>query len=598
MITSETPVREFEKSQPLPSFRLKAPNTNPFVPSFPASVTGTGPGVQFNWGSGTVTTPSPGDESGRMSAMVENLRREVARFPKSAGVRVNLATALVNISSLDEAEAQLRSALEIEPQHYLARINLGHLLAHAGKLEEAGQVYNDLLAERPADNTVLLSLAVIALRRSDFKEAEEKLRIALANKEGNATVHFLLGLVQLCMNNSRGAVNELREASRLDVRNPTIHQALGVIFAVRSDFERAEHEFRAALMLAPNDRASLSSLYQVLLRQKKTAEAVDLLKRFVDTNPDDVPAREALALGLIDLKQFSSARFHMEKMLAKAGPEARELAARVQANIGLSYFLEGKPEASRTALKKAIAIDSNVSPIAYENLARLYLSQDYPEGALEVLSTCVKLFPESTAGVTLLSHVYSLLEETELAIKTLDGFRRRHEDNPVEVYVYLSFFYTQTLDLEACMEVTAEGLQKFPHSGLLLNNLAYVYAMSNRIEEARAVLKRIPKDVSVPFPVELTATRGLLRLREGDEKQGIQLYESAETLARETGNKELVRRVRQKKHLEVARFAIGKGDLARAGVEIKKGLAIHPKYFSYTADLLRLSEEMGRIAAM
>jgi len=288
----------------------------------------------------------------------------------------------------------------------------------------------------------------------------------------------------------------------------------------------------------------------------------------------------------------------MEKMLAKAGPESKDLAARIQANIGLSWFLEGKPESSRTALKKAIAIDPNVSPIAYENLARLYLSQDYPEGAMEVLLACVKLFPESTPAVTLLSHVYSVLGEIDLAIKTLDGFRRRHDDNPVEIYVYLSFFYTLTLDLEACREVTAEGLKRFPHSGLLLNNLAYVYAMTSRIEDARATLKRIPKDVSVPFPVELTATRGLLRLREGDEKQGIQLYESAESLATAAGNKELLRRVRQKKHLEVARFAIGKGDLARASAEIKKGLAIHPKYFSYTAELLRLSEEMGRTAAM
>lgn len=597
MITSETQVRDFEKSQPLPSFRLKAPNTNPFVPSFPASVTGLGPGVQFNW-SGTVSAPAFADQSGRMLSVVENLRREAARFPTSAGVRVNLAIALSNLGTLDEAEAELRSALELEPNHYLARINLAHLLARVGRLDEATALYDGLLVERSSDNTVLLSLAVIALRSNNLKEAEQKLRLAIANKDGDATVHFLLGLVQLCMNNTRAAVAELRTASRLDVRNPTIHQALGVIFAVRSEFERAEHEFRAALVLSPTDRASIRSLYQVLLRQKKTVEAVDLLKQFVEGNPDDVPAREALALGLIDLKQFSSARFHMERMLAKAGSESRDLAARIQANIGLSWFLEGKLESSKSALKKAIATDPNVSPIAYENLARLYLNQDAPEAARDVLLACVKLFPESTAAFTLLSHVYSMLGEIELAIRTLDGFRGRHENNPIEIYVYLSFFYTLTLDLGACMEISAEGLGKFPHSSMLLNNLAYLYAMTDRIEDARETLKRIPKDVSAPLPVELTATRGLLRLREGDEKQGVQLYETAEHSAMEAGNKELARRVRQKKHLEVARFLMRKKDFARASVELKKGLAIYPKYFSYTGELLRLSEETGRTVGM
>jgi Flp pilus assembly protein TadD len=596
MITSETQVRDFEKAQPLPSFRLRAPNTNPFVPSFPASVTGTGPSVQFNWSS-TGPIPVVIDDSGRMLNVVQSLRRDAGRFPKSAVVRINLAIALSNQGNLDEAEQELRGALALEPSNYLTRINLAHLLTRRGSFEDATKLYNELLIDRPNDNTVLVSLAVMALRSNDLRGAEDLLRRAIENKGGEATIHFLLGMVQLGMKNTRAAVAELRTASRLDVRNPTIHQALGVIFAVRSEFDRAEQEFRAALMLVPNDRSSIRSLYQVLLNQKKTTEAVDLLKDLVERNPGDMSAREALAMGLLDQKKFSSARFHLSNLLAKAEMDAKEQTARIQANIGLSWLLEGNAASAKAALNKAIAIDAGVSPIAYENLARLFLSQDDLEDARDVLLECQKIFPDSTSTAILLSHVYSLLGDTATAIKALDAFKRGHENNPIEVFVYLSFYYTLTLDLEASMKISEEGLKGFPHNAMLMNNLAYVYAMTGRLEEARTTLRRIPKDISNPFPVELTATRGLVRLREGDEKQGVELYETAERLAREVGNKELVRRVRQKKYLEVARHLIDKKAFEQAAIEIRKGLEIHPKYFSYTAELAKLSNELSRLGS-
>ena len=588
MITSETQVRDFEKSQPLPSFRLRAPNTNPFIPQFPASVTGMGPSVQFTWNAAAPNVMAP-DQSGRLLSIVETLRRDVGRFPKSAMVRVNLAVALSNQGDVDEAEGHLRAALELEPTNYLARISHAHLLAHSARFEEASKLYNELLAERPTDNTVLVSLAVMALRSNSLTEAEEKLRLAIGNKDGDATIHFLLGVVRLAMGNLGGAVAELRTASRLDVRNPTIHQALGVIFAVRSEFERAEQEFRAALILAPNDRSSIRSLYQVLLKQGKASEAVDLLKLFVERDPTDSVAREALALGLFDLKQFSSARFHLSRMLGENNNLPVEQVGRIQANIGLSWLLEGKEDSARTALARAIEMHPGISRIAYENLARLYLGQDNPEAARDVLVGARTVFPESIATAMLLSHVYSILEDVDKAIKVLTPFKVR-DDAPVELYVYLSFYQTLIGNIDQSIQVAIEGLSKFPHSALLINNLAYVYAMTDRIEEARAALRRVGKDIQPS--VELTATRGLLRLREGDEKRGTELYQEAEHLATEAGNRELARRVRQKRHLELARYLIRKKAFDQARVEIKHGLAVRVKHFSYAEDLITLSNDL------
>jgi hypothetical protein len=140
------------------------------------------------------------------------------------------------------------------------------------------------------------------------------------------------------------------------------------------------------------------------------------------------------------------------------------------------------------------------------------------------------------------------------------------------------------------LEVSKEGVRKYPQAVMVLNNLAYVYAVTDHLEEARATLRMIPKNVTVH--TELIATKGLLRLREGDERAGRELYEEAERFAAQLGNKDLGRRVRQKKHLELARYWMGRKALDRARVELKQGLAIHVKEFSYEYDLKRLASDL------
>ena len=87
MITSETQVKAFQKSLPLPSFRLKAPSSNPFLPSLPASVTGEGSRVEFSWRP-QITVKE--EQSSNLFEMVEKLQRQAERFPMSGAVRVNL----------------------------------------------------------------------------------------------------------------------------------------------------------------------------------------------------------------------------------------------------------------------------------------------------------------------------------------------------------------------------------------------------------------------------------------------------------------------------------------------------------------------------
>ena len=320
---------------------------------------------------------------------------------------------------------------------------------------------------------------------------------------------------------------------------------------------------------------------------------MEVLTSFIDRNPGDVAARESLALGLLDLKRFGSVRFHLNRILAEeSAPLPVEQVARIHANIGLSWFLEGKIESARTAFVKAIETYPSVSPIAYENLARLLLNQDNHEAAIDVLRRSKRIFPDSALTGVLLSHAYSLVGEEYHGIRELEAFRDCHGAT-CDIYTHLAFLYSQVGNLQKSMEVSREGVKRFPHAVMLLNNLAYVYAMTDQLEEARATLRMAPKGF-VPHAAWI-ATKGLLRLREGDERSGVALYEEAERLAAQLGNKELGRRVRQKKHLELARFWMRRKDTDKASLEIRRGLDTKVKHFSYEWDLKRLEAELSAI---
>ena len=198
-------------------------------------------------------------------------------------------------------------------------------------------------------------------------------------------------------------------------------------------------------------------------------------------------------------------------------------------------------------------------------------------------------FPDSSATSVLLGYIYSRNGEIRRAIKELEAFRRDHDPTP-DIYVNLGFWYAAIDDLEKSFEVSIEGAKRFPHSVRILNNLAYFYAMTDRLDEARATLKTIPKDY-VPH-TELIATKGLLKLREGDERGGRELYEEAERCASEVAGKDLARRVRQKKHLELARYWMRRSAFERARLELRLGLDVKVKYFSYRDELTRLAGEL------
>ena len=91
-------------------------------------------------------------------------RDTVAKAPESALVRNNYGRALANLGRQDEAIAQYREGLRLEPDDARTWAKLGNALAEQGKLAEAVDAYRAALRYEPTDEKTHNNLARVLLR--------------------------------------------------------------------------------------------------------------------------------------------------------------------------------------------------------------------------------------------------------------------------------------------------------------------------------------------------------------------------------------------------------------------------------------------------
>jgi tetratricopeptide (TPR) repeat protein len=182
------------------------------------------------------------------------------------------------------------------------------------------------------------------------------------------------------------------------------------------------------------------------------------------------------------------------------------------------------------------------------------------------------------------------LRRNDEAIEILQALVNK-ESAPVAAYAELGWLLADWSDqYDAALAILRKGFERNQSDEGLLNNLAYVHLMRGEPEFARDVLDRIKDDRA--NSITLTATRGLLLLWEGDLTGGEELYKKAETLASQSGQRNMAISVRQKRYLELARAYLRSGQTDKAIKQIQMGAvaAGGEKFYRYLDQLVDLGK--------
>lgn len=249
------------------------------------------------------------------------------------------------------------------------------------------------------------------------------------------------------------------EALREGRNNPACFHLYGSILAALGQFYLAEDNLRKAAALAPDQPAFEYDLGALLHQEKKYVEAVPVLKRAVELDPENLTARMMLARSyvfsyhelqlpnFVDLTleqlhyivknnpRFPGVHHHIALVYINSGEPAKAMA---ELNTELRYDpanAQARLELGETLLKlnqyhkagEELQVAANQAPqmpaIQFA-LAKAYKAEGQTAKALEAARKCVELDPRFADGHYLLGQLYRDSNQTELAKKQFELFRQ------------------------------------------------------------------------------------------------------------------------------------------------------------------------------
>ena len=217
---------------------------------------------------------------------------------RSSFAHNNLGLVLAERDALDEAIAEFRRAVEIDPAFVEAQSNLGHFLARKGFSQEAIAHLNQALAVEPGFVNAHNSLGNILADRGALDEAIQHFRKALKTDPQSAMTHYNLGRALAKQGNTEEAIAQYRSALEIDPKDVDVHNNLGLLFLSRGNTDPAVEQFREALRINPNYAKAYFNLGKVYAQQDRLDEAVQNFQKALQIQPGIAEIHENLARAL------------------------------------------------------------------------------------------------------------------------------------------------------------------------------------------------------------------------------------------------------------------------------------------------------------
>jgi tetratricopeptide (TPR) repeat protein len=286
-------------------------------------------------------------QAGKLDQAIEDYRLFLAQYPDVAPVRSNLGAALVAAGRYEEAIAEYKRALRLQPLPQI-RLNLALAYYKALQLTEAAGELLPLHASDPGNLKIALLLADCYFRLGEYRKTAELLEpleaahaddqaliyllgIALIRdgqvhrgevlvnkilRDGNsAEAHLMLGAARLEIFDASGAVDELSVAVKLDPKLPLAHYLYGNALLTLGHRSEAMQCFREELAIDPNEFGSNLYLGVLLNQGEKYKEAIPYLARALQVRPDEPAVRYQIVLGQIGMGNVEQARNSLEALV-------------------------------------------------------------------------------------------------------------------------------------------------------------------------------------------------------------------------------------------------------------------------------------------
>ena len=207
-----------------------------------------------------------------------------------------MGTELLDKALPDLAEAHIRRALELRPDHLPTLNHLARLLVMRHRPGEAAAVYETMLQRDPSDRDALHKM-IACLEESGRPDlAEQRLLLRMRAFPGRIAVAQDLADFYLRHERRSQALTVLRLLADRQPRAPSHRNNLGVALFLAGRYAQAEEQFRAALDLKPSWTDARVHLAGALFRQGRLDPAEAEVLRALEADPEHAEGQELLSM--------------------------------------------------------------------------------------------------------------------------------------------------------------------------------------------------------------------------------------------------------------------------------------------------------------
>jgi tetratricopeptide (TPR) repeat protein len=281
-----------------------------------------------------------------------------ASRPGNTRAHNNLGRALFAVGRDEEAIAQYRISLGIEPADPGIHSNLGNALDRAGRTREAIEQYQAALGIQPDFAPAIFNLANALYREGRTAEAIAAYETVVKIQPDYADAYGRLGdALERAPGRGNEAIDRYRQALRLEPAVAQVHYSLAVALSKQGRSPEAISEYEEALRLQPDFAEASNDLGDILCSTGQVAAGIQRIEAALKIRPDDARAHFNLANALAQSGQIPESIGQYEEAL-RIQPELAE----ANSNLGMILCRSGRIPEGLAHIEAALRTRPDFAP--------------------------------------------------------------------------------------------------------------------------------------------------------------------------------------------------------------------------------------------